>query len=443
MPRFLHVADVHLGLDRYDTPQRTKDFFLSFRDVLERYAIDEQVDFVLIAGDLFEHRQVLPAILNQAQICFEMLREAGIPVLAIEGNHDNRPYATKTSWLRYMADWEYVILLEPKEDAEDGENLFDPWTPEAKAVGYIDLPCGVRVLGSRWYGASAPQMIQKLADSIRQLPPGPAHTVMMFHHGMDGQIARYSGALRLEAVNPLREAGVEYLALGHIHKNYELEGWIFNPGSIEANSIAENLSQTPRGAYLVEIDGTGIRAELKQDYHQRRMIRLSLEANKQQTQAELEQAAIAHIQAAAKSGKTQDAIVELRIHGQVGFNRLDLNVRDLRDKLHHLSEALIFLLKYDAIGTEYETPMIGNGEEPPPRTAIELQAYTDLLAANNAYQEQSEAIAKGLVELKDLVLDSRPEAELYELAQQLLATTTGSPAKVLQLHPLTDASGVV
>jgi hypothetical protein len=140
MARFLHVADVHLGFDRYDNKQRTQDFFYAFRDVLSKHAIDEQVDFVIIAGDLFEHRNIQPATLNQAQVCLDMLREAGIPVLAIEGNHDNRPYGTKTSWLRYLADWGLLKLLEPGNVAE-GEPLYSPWSEADRRGGYIDLDC--------------------------------------------------------------------------------------------------------------------------------------------------------------------------------------------------------------------------------------------------------------------------------------------------------------
>ena len=68
MPRFLHLADVHLGFDRYDSKERTQDFYYAFNDALEKYAIAPQVDFVLIAGDLFEHRNIQPATLNQAQL---------------------------------------------------------------------------------------------------------------------------------------------------------------------------------------------------------------------------------------------------------------------------------------------------------------------------------------------------------------------------------------
>ncbi|MEM9804918.1 MAG: metallophosphoesterase, partial [Cyanobacteria bacterium P01_D01_bin.56] len=92
MAKFLHVADVHLGFDRYNSKVRTTDFFHTLLDVFERYAIREAVDFVLVAGDLFVHRMIQPAILNQAQLCLQTLQAANIPVIAIEGNHDNCPY---------------------------------------------------------------------------------------------------------------------------------------------------------------------------------------------------------------------------------------------------------------------------------------------------------------------------------------------------------------
>lgn len=424
MPRFLHLADVHLGYDRYNSPERSRDFFYALQDSLERYAIAEQVDFVLIAGDLFEHKNVLPAVLNQAQACLGLLREAGIPALAIEGNHDHRPYGTKTSWLRYLADWDWLMLLEPTEDIETGENPYQPWNPDTKRGGYADLDCGVRVIGSRWYGSTAPQAIPLLANHIQQLPPGPDHTLMMFHHGLQGQIARYQGALDPKLLYPLQEAGVDYLALGHIHKNYVVDEWIFNPGSVEANSIAEGQEQNPRGVYLVEINAQGIQAELKRDYQQRPILRLNLEVEKSWSQTEVETRAVSHIQ--IYQTKTQGAIVELRLQGQVGFNRLDVNVRELRDRLHELSGALIFILRYDVIGTEYGSETTWDQEEPPPRLTIEKTVFADLLAANVAYEDRVENLAQGLINLKESVLSGRSDDELYQLVETLLQVEKGT-----------------
>lgn len=416
MPRFLHVADVHLGYTKYDSPERTKDFFHAFSDALERYAIEPQVDFVLIVGDLFEHRQVLPAILNQAQLCLSRLKEVGIPVLGIEGNHDYCLYGTNTSWLRYLASWDLLMLLEPDEH----EQLM-PWDPDTKRGGYIDLDCGVRVIGSRWYGAAAPQAIQSLAPLIEQLPSGPDHTVMMFHHGLEGHVSRYSGALRYQDFAPLLTAGVDYLALGHIHRSYTAESWIFNPGSIEANSVIENQDQNPRGVFLVNLTSKGIQADLKSDYYQRHIERLNLKADPKQTAAELEAAAIATIETALRKGKTEEAIVELRIQGTIGFERSDLNVKELRSHLHTLSKALIMLIKYDVTGVEYHS-YISDQEELPSRHDIERLVFTDLLEANAHYREQAESLSSGLMDLKDRLLKQQTEPELYQYAQELLST---------------------
>lgn len=418
MARFLHIADIHLGFDRYDNKQRTQDFFYAFRDVLSKYAIDEQVDFVIIAGDLFEHRNIQPATLNQAQGCLDMLREAGIPVLAIEGNHDNRPYGTKTSWLRYLADWGLLKLLEPGNVA-GGEPLYAPWSEFDRRGGYIDLDCGVRVLGSLWYGASAPRAIEQIAAAIPTLPPSPGPTILLFHHGVEGQIARYQGALRYSELLPLKQAGVDYLALGHIHKNYQLEDWIFNPGSIEANSIEE--ASFTRGVYLVEITKTGIQAELKRDYWQRSVVRLKVTARGEESVEDIEQQAIEQVQRAVQRGDInpqQQPIVELRIEGHVGFDRLELDTRQLQQQLHELSNALIFLLKFNADSMVFVTPLADDTN----RSQIEQEVFLDLLTANNLYKKRAMPLAQGLIDLKEQQLDGRSEVELYDFVQSLMNT---------------------
>ncbi|MFM7425195.1 MAG: exonuclease SbcCD subunit D [Elainella sp.] len=412
MPRFLHLADVHLGFDRYDCKERTQDFFYAFQSAIEQYALEPQVDFVLIAGDLFEHRNIQPAILNQAQYCLEQLKQAGIPVLAIEGNHDNRPYGTKTNWLRYLADWGLLLLLEP---GETGDSFYEPWN--GQSGGYIDLDCGVRVLGSSWYGTSAPKAIEQIAAAIRTLPPGPVQTVMMFHHGLEGQIARYQGALRYTELLPLKQAGVDYLALGHIHKNYEVEGWVFNPGSLEANSIEE--SRYRRGAYLVELGADGVRAELKQDYYQRSIVRLQLTTRGDETVEDLEQQAIQQVEQAIQRVQLQPAkapVVELRIEGQVGFDRFELDVRQLQQQLQQLSQALIFLLKYEVDAVAYATPL----SEDANRQQIEREVFLDLLTANNSYRKRASDLASGLIALKDLQLEGHSEADLYDYTCSLV-----------------------
>jgi exonuclease SbcD len=416
MARFLHIADIHLGFDRYDNRARTKDFYFALDDVLQRHAVEAQVDFVLICGDLFEHRTIQPAILNQAQLCLQKLKDAGIPALAIEGNHDNRPYGVLTSWLQYLAQQRLLTLLEPG-DTVDGEPFYSAWNPDTFRGGYIDLPCGVRVLGSRWYGATAPQALQIMAAAIAPLPPPPGPTVLMFHHGLEGQVARYSGALRYQDLLPLKQVGVDYLALGHIHKAYSVENWVFNPGSLEANSIEE--FDYDRGAYLVDISPAGVQASLKRDYRQRPAVRLTLPTQGEESETELATAATAHVEAAIADGALQPEqapIVELRIEGAVTFERLALDTRQLQQHLQTLSGAILFLLKYNVEEVAYQSPV----PEDAGQEAIERNAFLDLLSAHRDYKKRADFLAQGLIDLKDRRLQGQADPELYDLVATLL-----------------------
>jgi hypothetical protein len=70
-------------------------------------------------------------------------------------------------------------------------------------------------------------------------------------------------------------------------------------------------------------------------------------------------------------------------------------------------------------GVEYNS-YLSVEEQPPSRSEIERTVFTDLLAANNYYQEQSEQLAQGLIDLKERVLNQQPEPDLYAFVQDLL-----------------------
>ena len=149
--KFLHIADVHLGCTRYQLAESPRDFFDAWIDVLKRYAIGEKVDFVIMCGDFFHKRSVPPETMNYAVEGLTMMREAGIPVVTIEGNHDQKHTDNEFSWLRSLSSWSLVKLLEPVSG--DGNMSYEPWDEAAKKGGYIDIG-RARIFGSDWYGAS-------------------------------------------------------------------------------------------------------------------------------------------------------------------------------------------------------------------------------------------------------------------------------------------------
>jgi len=85
--KLIHAADIHLGRRRLEGRLPDSDFADAFNFIADQ-AIAEKADAFLLAGDLFDRPQVEPAHLRQAEEALTKLKRAGVPVLAITGNHD-------------------------------------------------------------------------------------------------------------------------------------------------------------------------------------------------------------------------------------------------------------------------------------------------------------------------------------------------------------------
>jgi DNA repair exonuclease SbcCD nuclease subunit len=245
--RFMHFADIHLGYQQYNSQDRFNDFSQVFLYIVKQ-AIEQQVDFALLAGDLFEKRTVDPLAMRVAIEGFRMLRNAKIPVVAVEGNHEKAHYRDQYSWLDFLDALGYLHLLNPR--FEDGRAVLEPYAADGGA--YLDLPGGVRVYGLKYYGAATGKVFNLFADAlVRMDHTDVTFAILLSHAGLEGQLPRYSGTLTYNELAPLRER-IHYLALGHIHKPYAVDGWIYSPGSPETWSV-EEVAWTERGYYLVEL----------------------------------------------------------------------------------------------------------------------------------------------------------------------------------------------
>jgi len=262
--KFLHIADVHLGCTRYQLAESPRDFFLAWIDVIRRYAIGEKVDFVIICGDFFHKRSVPPETMNYAVEGLTELKNAGIPIVAIEGNHDQKHTDNEYSWLRSLARWGLLILLEPT--MIDGKITHLPFDEESMKGGFIDIG-RARIFGSEWYGASGNWAIPMLTESIAEQRRAGAFHILMLHTDVEGHQTHPIPALSLEALRELKSV-TDYVGLGHTHKHYEIDNWAFNPGSIEITNISE--FRETRGIFLVEVDDENhVSARHFEEYHYR------------------------------------------------------------------------------------------------------------------------------------------------------------------------------
>nr|WP_280140935.1 DNA double-strand break repair protein Mre11 [Haloferax larsenii] len=84
----IHTGDTHIGYQQYHSPDRRQDFLAAFEQVVTD-AIDEDVDAVVHAGDLYhDRRPELPDLLGTLS-ALRRLDDADIPFLAIVGNHES------------------------------------------------------------------------------------------------------------------------------------------------------------------------------------------------------------------------------------------------------------------------------------------------------------------------------------------------------------------
>ena len=232
MFRFLHAADIHLdsplrGLHRYEGAPQDEIRQASRRALanLVQLALDESVAFVLIAGDLYDgdwkdHRTGLYFVSQMVR-----LREAGIPVFVIAGNHDAMNRMTRSLPLP-----ENVRMLDHKK---------------AETVKLENL--GVAIHGQSF----ATQAV--LDDLSAGYPPavggmfniGVLHTCATGRDGHDN----YAPC----TVEGLVSKRYDYWALGHVHTRETLhrEPDIVFPGNIQGRHIRESGA---KGCMLVEVD---------------------------------------------------------------------------------------------------------------------------------------------------------------------------------------------
>ena len=248
---FIHIADIHLGNEQYGVHERFNDFSRAFWDIMEE-ATKRSVDFVVIAGDLFHKRAIDARTLIHAIEGLQALKEKKIPVLAIEGNHDRSYYREGVSWLQFLCHQGYISLLDPR--MQDGAPLLEPWNAGSMKGAYVDLPGkNLRVYGLKWQGASTARSLEGLAKALDEEPASEIeYRLLMMHTGVDGIVPRLAGLPLQSQFDPLKKH-IDYLALGHVHKPFEIGDWIYNPGSTETCS-AEEVAWEDRGYYYVEID---------------------------------------------------------------------------------------------------------------------------------------------------------------------------------------------
>ncbi|MFN0111817.1 MAG: exonuclease SbcCD subunit D [Blastocatellia bacterium] len=418
MTKFLHIADVHLGIRRYKSEERTQDFFHAWRDCIEKYALAEEVSFVLIAGDFFDARKVEPQAMNQAMYCLTRLRDAGIPVVAIEGNHDSHEVGTKFSWLRSLSRWGYLKLLEPVY--EEGLARLEVWDDAQNKGSFIDIG-DVRIFGSLWYGSTVSQSLTALVDLLRDHHDSQRFNVMMLHTDVEGHVNHPSPPLPVAKLVELKSY-IDYLALGHTHKNFVIDDWAYNPGSLEACSVDEYANE--RGAYIVEVEGKQHTARLVRDYRQRPVVRVGFDADGKATPEEFHEALFAQLRQEltpheADENGSLPPVIEIALRGQLGFKNSLLELNRIRDEIKKEFKPLLAMVRNQTVPVEYAVAAGLN--EHVTRNERERRVIEDLISRDARFRDQAAGFGGLILEAKRLALVNEAPASIADLIESKLA----------------------
>jgi DNA repair exonuclease SbcCD nuclease subunit len=318
--------------------------------------------------------------------------------------------------MRSLSQWGYLTLLEPR--TTDGFDLV-PWDERERAGSYIDI-AGCRIFGTCWLGASANVAIPLLTDALRKSRGEGLFNILMLHTDVEGQLNRPNiPALSLARMRELQGL-VEYVALGHTHKRFEIDGWAFNPGSLEAVSIDEYREE--RGAYLVEVSGDHkITATHLTEYTQRPFQRLGYDVSG----VEDAEAVIAGVlETVRREARAHDAggeepapIIEINLRGHLGFKNSLLDIPRMRAEARELTGALHVMVTNRSVPVEYAVAADLDTEAS--RQVRERRIVEDLIARDTRYRDRAHQLAGLVLEAKRLALSDEAPERILELVEQL------------------------
>ena len=386
--KFIHAADIHLdsplsGLSAYpDAPAdrlrtATRDAFTN----LVSLAMDERVDFMVIAGDLYDgawkdHNTGI-------YFCKEMgrLKRAQIPVYLLFGNHDAESEMTKK-------------LLLP-----DNVFVFDARAPSTFTLDHLRV-----ALHGRSFKVAA-----TTENLVAGYPPPIAgmFNIGVLHTALEGNAAHANYAPC--ALEELQAKGYQYWALGHVHEYRAWEGSpvVVFPGNLQGRHIRET---GPRGAVMVTVDDSGMITIERVYVDVLRWRLLEVDASSCQTLHEVARAIGATLEdtAADQSDKSADipSAVRVVVHGRTPAHG---ELFGLEAQLRAEVLAFVAAIGHDRLWLE--------------KVVINTMAIDD--------REALRARADALSDLQDLLDAAETDAAFLEsLQQELLLLVNKAPIEL-------------
>ncbi|MFA5364069.1 MAG: DNA repair exonuclease [Candidatus Bathyarchaeia archaeon] len=236
---FVHAADVHLGYAQYNLDVRRKDFNNAFAELVDK-TVALKPDFMILAGDIFEQARPTNSTLEEAIRNLRKLKDACIPVLAVDGSHDSAPNQITSTILNPLDSAGLIYYLPRHEGAcWRNENCYVYGIPNFRTARKTE------------------EELPVFLEKCKPTPDPSLFNVLVFHMTLDIPAIK-PPKMEAEAHPEMLPEGFNYYAGGHIHKPYKSRfknGILAYSGSTETASYRE--AKTAKGFYHVTVNKSG------------------------------------------------------------------------------------------------------------------------------------------------------------------------------------------
>ncbi len=237
--KIVHCSDLHLGKrfsgNKDYVKKRYMDFFNAFATFIDK--VEEiKPDVCLIAGDIFDKKEINPDILSKTEYLFKKLKDnVKKDIIAIEGNHDNSRILEE-SWLEYLQEQNILKVFYYNKDFEEKNYL--------KIDDINFYPVG-------YPGFMIDEALTKLSEKLNP----QEKNIVIVHTGISGSTNTLPGLVSTSILDLFKDKTI-YIAGGHIHSftTYPKEKpYFFVSGSLEFSNV-QNEKSDKKGFILFDTD---------------------------------------------------------------------------------------------------------------------------------------------------------------------------------------------
>ncbi len=231
--RIVHLADSHLGFSSYSSldqhgQNRIEEMVYSGFEMAMEKIVQTHPDAVVHAGDVFHHvrPKIKPLVIFQRGL--QRLKEAGIPVIVISGNHDAPKSYSQISPFRLF-------------EGLRGVHIAQRYQYERFEIGDYNFHCIPFCLEPQDY-------LQEFAKIERK-----GRDVLVMHglvESLKNKKLRSVGEHELK--DSLLKSDFDYIALGHFHGQTPIAANAWYSGSVEYFNFGE--ADDRKGMLLVDLE---------------------------------------------------------------------------------------------------------------------------------------------------------------------------------------------